>query len=246
MEWTLLMTPVSQYMVKRTRLNPNKDELALDSRWLFVGIDLAPNEQLESGLTVIDRERTLLRMDKLYSDASIKQALSNLAGLGQCIVALDMPKNLSLSGKFLQEEIKLHPLRLNVPHLAQRERFSPRGRAMYDWVETQGALTMLYYSYAARLHFELMTPYRSRTSQGCRALQTAIRNTLGIRNMPNNLAPSSVLDAIVGAYCAWLVYVGQEDIHYRLFEDDDGRRTVQAAQRFDWDNMSQRPEWVPC
>lgn len=240
------MPPHSHYLKKRAALAEHPD-FRLDNRWLFVGIDLAPNEQLESGMVILDRERTLLRMDKLYSDDAILQVLDNLGSLNQCIVALDMPKNLKLSGKFLQEEIKLHPLRLSVGHLDRnpQDRYAARGRKLYDWLNDRGALVMLYFSYGARLTFDLLVPFRSRSPHGCRALQNAIRQLLDIRNMPTNLAPSSVLDAMVGAYCAWLVYIGEEDHHYRLFEDEEKRLLIRPISRFDWESLTLRPEWIP-
>jgi hypothetical protein len=222
-------------------------QLALDQRYSFVGIDLAPNNQLESGITVIDRDRTLLRMDKLYADDDILAYLKALGPANSLIIAIDMPKNLNIKGKFLQEEIKLHPLRLSLPHHQQHaeQRFGARGFRLWQHLWDMQALPFLFFSYGAKLQFDLTTPYRGRSPQGCRALQAAIKHHLELRNMPSNLAPSSVLDAMVGAYCAWLLWIGQESQHYRLFLDTDGRLLFRAKQRFDWVSLSQRPDWIP-
>lgn len=191
-------------------------------KFMFVGMDLAPVDTLETGITVIDREKAMVRMDKLYSDESILTFLANLAPSQNLVLAIDMPKNLSVPGRWRQEELKLHPLRLNRPDTEIHDRYAARARQLYKTLETSGIFVCLYFVPMAKMAYGLTVPYRSRSPHGCRALQSAIGETLQLGNMPANLAPSSVLDAMIGSYAAWSLYKGVDGEHYRLFKDDTG------------------------
>lgn len=191
-------------------------------KYRFAGIDLAPNVQLESGFSVVDRERTLIRMEKLYTDAEMIQHVMDLGPASGTIVVIDMPKSLSVQGRWRQEEIKMHPLRLNQADGSAVDRYEQRGRRMLMALQEKGVEAYLYYNYLTRLSYDLLLPYRSRSPQGCRALQTALSEVLGVKNMPTNLAPSSVLESIVGSYASWTMWAGQAGKDYELYEDGQG------------------------
>lgn len=194
----------------------------LSSRYLFVGIDLAPNETLESGFCVVSRGRQILRTDKLYSDTDIMTALKSLGPLNQLVVCLNLPKNLALGSRFLQEEIKNHPLRLNRPFLKASQpvlpaplqsavsqsvnRFTPRALGLYNQLLAGGALPLFVLGYGAKLAYQLQVPFRSRSSQGSKALHGLIKERLGLEGIPTQLPASTVLEAMIGAYTAWLLF----------------------------------------
>lgn len=189
----------------------------LGTKWLFVGIDLAPNETLETGVAVVDRDRTMVRMDKIYSDDDILLFLENLGPSENLVVALDMPKSLSIPGRWRQEEIKMHPLRLTRRETQETtNRYAQRAKTLCDAIQARGILVFLYFNLTAKMRYEIIIPYRTRTPQGCRALQALIKLRLKIGNIPSNLAPSSVLDAMIGAYAAWTLYKGKDKQHFEL------------------------------
>lgn len=196
--------------------------LGIENRAFFVGIDLAPNDGLETGVAVLDRERKLIRMDKLYTDQDILNLIKSLGPSQNVIAAIDVPKSLNIQGKWRQEEIKMHPLRL----IRQRDgsftdRYSQRAKTLYRLIDAQDTLVFLYFNYLAKMHYNLMIPFRTRTPQGCRSLQSLIKLRLAIPNVPTNLAPSSVLDAMIGAYTGWLLYEGKKALHYQLYVDPE-------------------------
>ena len=57
---------------------------------------------------------------------------------------------------------------------------------------------------------------KERTPAGCKFLQTAIKDKLGIKNFPPNMVPVSVLDAILGAYIAKVITFGEENKDYEF------------------------------
>lgn len=197
---------------------------SLGDKWLFVGIDLAPNEMLETGIAVIDRSRNICRMDKLSSNEDIIRSLSSLGPASNLIVALDVPKNLSIPGRFRQEEVKLHPLRIHrpaslvLPTERPIDRCSARVWTVLEILEDLGMLTFLYFNYLAKMRYSMFVPFRSRTPQGCRALQSMVKTHLGIQYNSTNLSPSSVLDAMVGAYAAWSIFTERNNSSFQSFK----------------------------
>lgn len=192
----------------------------------FAAVDLAPNEQLETGFSALDRERTLIRMDKLYKDEDIVSAIENLGPASGTIAVIDMPKSLSVSGRWRQEEIKMHPLRLTRPSGEVVFRYEQRGLRMYETLKAQGILPFLYFNYWTRVNYDMLLPFRSRSPQGCRALQTALEHQLGITNLPGNLAPSSVLESMVGAYASWSIWRGEPGVDYEIYKDEAGHHIL--------------------
>lgn len=197
----------------------------------FAAVDLAPNEQLETGFSVVDRSRHLVRMDKLYKDDEILSAIENLGPLNGTVVVIDMPKSLSIPGRWRQEEIKMHPLRLKRASGQTTERFELRGRRLYDHLESRGVMVFLYFNYWTRVNYDLLIPFRSRSPQGCRALQSAIEHQLDIKHLPSNLAPSSVLESMVGAYASWSLWAGTPGEDYQLYLDEQGYRYMIPLDR---------------
>jgi hypothetical protein len=216
-------------------------------KWLFVGVDLAPNAALESGLVVLDKDLTLLRMDKLYTNASLLSTIEQLGAAHSLIVAIDMPKNLAISGRFRQEEMKYNAMRMEAAGYDRKplDRFAPRGRVLYDALQTLGAFPVLTFTPNTKANFKLFVPHRARTPQGCRFLQNALKEQFLIKNMPNNLAPSSVLDGMVAAYSAWILSSGVLNEDVCLYQDRLGYWTVDPLQPVAPPNSHIRPEWVP-
>jgi hypothetical protein len=212
-------------------------QASLGNKWMFVGIDMAPIESLETGLTVIDRDRRIVRMDKLNDDEQLLLFLENLSPPDNIVVALDIPKSLSIPSKWRQQQIKMHPLCLeNTMENATRElvptdRFAQRAKDFYDEVSKRNILIFSFFAAHAKMRYDLNIPYRHRSPQGCRALQAMMRQRLGLQDVPTNLAPSSVLDAMIGAYTAWMLCKGKEGEHFKMFEDDEKRLYMDPLKR---------------
>lgn len=211
----------------------------VEDRWLFIGIDMAPIETLETGVTMIDRDRKLLRMDKLDRDDEILGFIRNLGQKDKLIIALDVPKSLGIQGKWRQQKVKMHPFSVSPTKRTEgaegekihHDRFAERALAFYQTLKDEGYFIFNFFTGHARMGYDLNVPFKSRTPQGCRAQQAAIREYLKLQNMPNNLAPSSVLDAMVGAYAAWSVWVGRDKVDFQFYLDDAERLYLNPLQR---------------
>jgi len=210
---------------------------SLQNKWLFVGIDMAPSESLETGIAVIDRERRILRMEKLNDDQQLLLFLENLSPPENLIIGLDIPKSLTITSKWRQQQIKMHPLHLKepmrgfIPEPVPTDRYAQRAKDFYDAVIARKMMIFSFFTGHAKLRYGLDVPYRHRSPQGCRALQAMIRQQLGIRDLPANMVPSSVLDAMVGAYNAWLFCKGKEGEHFKMYHDDENRLYYDPLKR---------------
>jgi predicted nuclease with RNAse H fold len=195
----------------------------------FVGLDLAPNEKLETGLVILDGERCIHQADKIITDAQIVTAITQLAAPGQVVIAIDAPKSLSLETKWQQERVRMHPLQLKEhsndgaaligqPAL-QLDRFSERLWFVADELIQRGYTVVVTVDAIARQRYGLNIPFRARTPQGCRAMQAAIKKELRLQGVPSQMVPTSVLDAMITAFTAWLVANGKRGEQFELYAD---------------------------
>jgi hypothetical protein len=205
---------------------PNDPRINMGQKWWFVGIDLAPTDTLESGVVALDRTRSLMRMDKFTEDDEILAFLKNLSCSENILVVMDIPKSLSIQSKWRQQELKMHPLSIRNSEKSATvptERYCDRAQNFYAELEKLGILTFGFFTPHAKLRYNLNIPYRHRSSLGCRALQSSVKQCLGIQNIPSNLVASSVLDAMIAAYTAWLCCYGKEEKHFKLYSDNEKR-----------------------
>ena len=109
------------------------------NRYVFVGVDLAPIDTLETGVCVLDQNKAIIKSDKLGGDAEILRFLASyIPEPENAIIALDVPKSLSIQSKWRQQEIKMHPLRLETREGEEIDRFAPRAREFYQRAEQNG------------------------------------------------------------------------------------------------------------
>lgn len=197
----------------------------------YVGIDLAPNDGLETGLTVLDKKKQVMRMDKINTNGQILTMIESLGAPENCIIVLDVPKSLSIPSKWRQLEVKYFPLRLENDHdIEPTDRFSPRAWEVYKLLSEQGYHAFLSFNHLAKQRYGLTIPFKTRSPQGCKALQAIIDHQLKLVNMPTNLAPSSVLEASISAYIAWTIYSGTYGQHFKLFTDRYERLMVEPLE----------------
>ncbi len=199
----------------------------------FVGLDLAPNERLETGLALLDKDRTLFQADKIISDSQIISFIRGLAPKPnqQVLVAIDAPKSLSLETKWQQERVRLHAHQLKQPVIHSEseqpdvvmDRFSERMWFLADELTELGATVVITVDAIAKERYGLAIPFRGRSPQGCRALQHAIKKHLCLGKVPKNIVPSSVLDAMITAFTAWLCAHGNRGEHIEIYTDSAQR-----------------------
>lgn len=167
----------------------------------FVGLDLAPNDQLESGLCVMNVSRQLIRLDKFHKDTQIMEAIAGLGDPKSLILVIDLAKNLTLNSKFRHEELKLHAtLDAKDSEALFDQRYAERALYLFDIFNEAGITTFLTLSHLNRLNYGIFIPYRARSPQGCKALQLVLSHQFHLKGLPTNLLPISILEAAIASY----------------------------------------------
>jgi hypothetical protein len=264
--------PYSKHPLALAQLaQPNQLGQPMGNKLVFIGLDLAPSDTMDSGLVALDRTRQLLRTEKLAKDTDIIRTLDSVAGASNIVLVVDVPKSLSIPGKYRREEVQMHPLRLMRPEVDPDElvinrprparmrfykgrplpahlqedttedhafahRSAKRARTLYDSLTLRypTMVILLQYNAMAKPRYQLHVPFKSNSTAGSKALQTAIAYQLGVGiNPPSSggLLPMPVLEAAIPAYVAWSLYAGAENEHFTLYTDDDGRHHVEAVTR---------------
>jgi hypothetical protein len=198
----------------------NKKYQQFDNKFCFVGISISPTSVYESGIAVLDRNLNLLRTDKIFHIKDIEQYIKNLAPHDSMLICVDLPKNPNLvSGKWRIESRYTKAFKLNDIDDATfdwADRFSDRGSDLCDTLNSIDIDTFRYYSYFTKNTLRLTPPYKSRSPVACKHLQMAIQNSLKINGISSNLLPLIGLDAIVGAYISWKIWMSRENTGYKF------------------------------
>jgi len=197
----------------------NKRKENFDNKFCFVGISISPTSLNESGIAVLDRNLNLVRTDKVFHIKDIELYVKNLAPHDSMIVCVDLPKNSNLvNGKWRMEARHTKVFKLNNLDEAAFEwadRFSDRGSDLCETLSTEDITILRYYSYFTKNMLKLTPPYKSRSPVACKYLQMIIQNNLNISGISNNLLPLIGLDAIIGAYISWKIWMSRENTGYK-------------------------------
>jgi hypothetical protein len=73
-----------------------------------------------------------------------------------------------------------------------------------------------------------------------------IQEKLGVKNMPQNLAPSSVLEALLAAYTAWMTFAATLNQDFQIKVNHKDLHVLVAQKAVTTPPTSAvRPDWVP-
>jgi hypothetical protein len=135
------------------------------------------------------------------------------------LIIIDAPKNLTMVSKFKHEELKYHASTTQ-PEKAFGLRYSERTLQFYNTLKQAGAnvfITLHHYNF---LRYGINTPFKTRSSQGCKSLQLAMRHQLLIRGLPDNIMPLSSLESTLAAHMAWLMWQKPSNVSYYQIDDE--------------------------
>jgi hypothetical protein len=183
---------------------------------LYAGISLTPTDSFESGFTVLDGRRQIVRMDKFLTDALPLQQVACLAQPEQMVVAIDLPKNISINGKFRFEKIRMHPFRTEAPDGSSQSRYADRLDTFLQALMALGIEPVLFSASQVRQAWHMQPPYRSRSSQYCKQLHSVLRLEMGVTPLSTQMPAASLLDALVASLVGWSMFHGQAGEHYQL------------------------------
>lgn len=172
-----------------------------------VGLSLAPNSSVESGVVVREiATGSIIYMDKLFSMNDISLFFENYNNLKNSIICVSLPwDNTMLEGKWriLSKPYQLiheHGSFINKDNWMQR--FATRGSELLTELVAEGAEIYRFEVYLARQKLNLYSNYKEHSSADCKFLQASLKNDWGMEELPVNMVPAAQLEAIVGTILA--------------------------------------------
>jgi len=190
-----------------------------ESKLCFVGVSLGESGTVETGIAIIDRKKNLLRVDKSYNLSELKTNLASIAPLESIVACVGMPRNMMmLNGKWRISSKNTKSFKLGnfeSSKYSWTQRFSDRGSELCKTFQEEGMTVFRYNCDYTKNILQLNAPYRSRSPAACKYLQMIIDKKLNISGLPSNLIPLPAMNAIIGAYTAWKMAIGEENIGYK-------------------------------
>ncbi|HNW26268.1 MAG TPA: hypothetical protein PKI94_05695 [Candidatus Gastranaerophilaceae bacterium] len=172
----------------------------------FIGLSLAASANTESGVVVIDKNNSIITLDKLFSMQDIQFFFDNFNSLKNAYICVSLPwDNSMLNGKW---RILSKPYQLlnsgekliNTDNWTQR--YSNRGSDYFKILLEKGIKISRFELYLTRQALGLESGFKERTPADCKSLQNALKTKYGFDEIPPNMMPMAQLEAFVGAILA--------------------------------------------
>lgn len=174
----------------------------------YVGLSLAPAATIETGITILDQNNTLIMIDKFFTMKDVQYFFDNYASLNHSKICISLPwDNTLMTGKW---RILSKPYQMinttnkyefiNVDNWTQR--FSTRGCEYFSQLVEEGADISRYDLYLSKLKLNLNSNYKQRSPADCKFLQNILKTEYGFSDIPANMMPAGALESMIGALVA--------------------------------------------
>lgn len=170
----------------------------------YVGMSLSPSSTIETGLVVMDEDKNLILVDKLFSMNDVQHFFDNFSSLKNSKICISLPwDNTLMTGKW---RILSKPYQLVTTHGGflnnedWLQRFSSRGCDYINKLIASGADIKRFDIYLSRLKLNLYSNFKQRSPADCKFLQNILKVEYGLSEIPANMMPAGALEAIVGAF----------------------------------------------
>lgn len=176
----------------------------VSDKQFFIGLSLAPNQNYDSGVAVINKNCELILLDKLYSDEDIEFFFKNFNSIENSVIAISLAQDNSLlDGKWRMsaksyKELSNH-FEINANNWTNR--LTPRCTRFFHNILLEGNCIFRYFNFQLRQALSLAPNYPERNSLDCKDMQTSLKIKYGF-NLPDNMLPASNLEGILGAVMA--------------------------------------------
>lgn len=172
----------------------------------YIGVSLASNSTLDSGVAVVDENNKLILLDKLYKMSDIIFFFENFTSLKNSKICVSVPSDKTmLEGKWRILGKSYQPVATN-ENMPNRDnwtqRHSNRGSDYFRELMQRGIEVNRYDIYMTRQSLHLNSYYKDRSPADCKFLQQALKLEWGFEDLQSNMMPVSHLEAIIGAMLA--------------------------------------------
>lgn len=171
----------------------------------YVGLSLGASSSIDSGVAVLDEDKNIILIDKLYTMNDVMFFFDNFSGLNYSKICASLVWDRTmLNGKWrvLSKPYQLvatNPLIKNRDSWTQR--YSTRGCEYFKTLTEKGIEITRFELYLTRQSLNLNSCYKERSPADCKFLQQMLKYEWGLE-LPTNMMPMSQLEAIIGALLA--------------------------------------------
>ncbi len=181
----------------------------------YIGLAMAPASTVESGLAVIDDNKNIILIDKLFKVKDIQFFFDNYSSLKNSTICISLPwDNSMLEGKWRILSKPYQQVATNT-HIPNREnwtqRYTKRGCEYFNELKSLGIDLIRTELYLARQTLNLSSYFKERTPADCKFLQNTLKIEHGFDEIPSNMMPAAQLEAIVCALIAQKYDTNKED-----------------------------------
>lgn len=170
--------------------------------FFFIGISLSNTQNNDSSVCVIDKNRQIVLLDKLYFTSDIELFLEQNPHAKNAQIIVSVPNdNTLLEGKWRIhcKNYKMMDENFEINRFNWTNRLSDRCADFFLKMKENGKNISRFDVNLLRQSYGLAANYLQRTSLDCKSLQSALKIKFGFNELPENMLPASSLEAILGA-----------------------------------------------
>lgn len=174
--------------------------------FFFIGISLSSTQNNDSSVCILDREKHIVLLDKLYFSNDIELFLKQNSCVKNSRIAVSLPHdNTLLEGKWRIhcKNYKMMNDNFEVNRNDWTNRLSDRCAGLFLDLNKEGIPVFRFDVNLLRQKYGVDAHYLQRTSLDCKSLQSALKVKFGFDELPENMLPASGLEAILGAMFAY-------------------------------------------
>lgn len=186
----------------------------------FIGIALAPQSTVETGIAVLDKDLNIITLDKAFSMQDLDFFFENFSSLKNSVVMASIPENMTLLNskwKVLARKFQVldsHKLLKNRQDWVTKT--TNRGSELFSAYKKEGIDIFRFDVIELKKAWGLATIHKDRSPGDCKYVQNVLKMKFMLENIPSNMFPASQLEAILGAILAHRVYYGELGVDYKI------------------------------
>lgn len=204
----------------------------------YIGLSMAATSGMDSGIAVMDEDKNLILVDKLYTMNDIMFFFDNFPSLKYSKICVSQIWDRTmLNGKW-RILGKQYQLVATNPLMPDREnwtqRYSTRGCEYFKSLVDKGIEVNRFELFLTRQSLNLNSCYKERSPADCKFLQQALKFEWGF-DLPVNMMPVSQLEAIIGALLA-----------FEKSKNPDNIKKISTFKDFDVIDFKMPPQKLYC
>ena len=171
----------------------------------FIGLSLSNSSSYDSSICVLDRNSSIVLLDKFYFAQDIEFFFQNSPYVSNSAICASIPyDNKLLDGKWRIHSKNYKALgdKFKINRNDWTNRVSNRCCDIFKNLKEKEIKIIRADINQLRQSYGLCSHYLSRTSIDCKNLQTSLKIKYGFSQMPENMLPASALESIICAMFA--------------------------------------------